>query len=76
MAAERVSDTIKEVELNGDVKVLKSEKAEYQGRNVIIATGAHARPIGCKARRNSLAREYPTARPATPTSLRTLKFMW
>ena len=46
--AERVSDTIKEVELNGDVKVLKSEKAEYQGRNVIIATGAHARPIGCK----------------------------
>ena len=46
--AERVSDTIKEVELNGDVKVLKSEKAEYQAKNVIIATGAHARPIGCK----------------------------
>ena len=46
--AERVSDTIKEVELNGDIKVLKSEKAEYQAKNVIIATGAHARPIGCK----------------------------
>ena len=46
--AERVSDTIKEVCLEGDVKVLKSEKAEYQGKNVIIATGAHARPIGCK----------------------------
>ena len=30
--AERVSDTIKEVELNGDVKVLKSEKAEYQAK--------------------------------------------
>ena len=46
--AERVSDTIKEVSLDGEVKILKSEKAEYQGKNVIIATGAHARPIGCK----------------------------
>ncbi|MDD7770202.1 thioredoxin-disulfide reductase [Suipraeoptans intestinalis] len=45
---ERVSDTIKEVQLEGDVKVLKSEKGEYQGKNVIIATGAYARPIGCK----------------------------
>ena len=39
---------IKEVELEGEVKVLKSEKNEYRGKNVIIATGAHARPIGCK----------------------------
>ena len=46
--AERVSDTIKEVQLEGDVKVLKSEKNEYQGKNVIIATGAYSRPIGCK----------------------------
>ena len=46
--AERVSDTITEVSLEGEVKVLKSAKAEYQGKNVIIATGAHARPIGCK----------------------------
>ncbi len=46
--AERVSDTITEVSLEGEVKVLKSAKGEYQGKNVIIATGAHARPIGCK----------------------------
>ena len=46
--AERVSDTITEVSLEGEVKVLKSAKAEYQARNVIIATGAHSRPIGCK----------------------------
>ena len=46
--AKRVSDMIKEVELEGEVKVLKSEKNEYRGQNVIIATGAHARPIGCK----------------------------
>lgn len=46
--AKRVSDMIKEVELEGEVKVLKSEKNEYRGKNVIITTGAHARPIGCK----------------------------
>ena len=46
--AKRVSDMIKEVELEGEVKVLKSEKNEYRGKNVNIATGAHARPIGCK----------------------------
>ena len=46
--AKRVSDMIKEVELEGDVKILKSEKNEYRAKKVIIATGAHARPIGCK----------------------------
>ena len=46
--AKRVSDMIKEVELEGEVKVLKSEKNEYRGKNIIIATGAYARPIGCK----------------------------
>ena len=46
--AKRVSDMIKEVELEGDVKILKSEKNEYRAKNVIIATGAHARPSGCK----------------------------
>ena len=46
--AKRVSDMIKEVELEGDVKILKSEKNEYRAKNVIIATGAHARPNGCK----------------------------
>ena len=46
--AKRVSDMIKEVELEGEVKVLKSEKNEYRGKNVIISTVAHARPIGCK----------------------------
>lgn len=53
---ERVSDTIKTVELEGDIKVLKSEKAEYQARNIIIATGAHARPIGCKGEREYLGK--------------------
>ena len=45
---ERVADTIVDVEREGEIKTLKGTKEEYQGRNVIIATGAHARPIGCK----------------------------
>ena len=45
---ERVSDTINAVDLEGEVKILKSAKAEYQAKNVIIATGAYSRPIGCK----------------------------
>lgn len=54
--AVRVSDTIKEVSLEGEVKVLKGEKEEYRGKNVIIATGAHPRPIGCKGEREYLGK--------------------
>lgn len=46
--AERVSDTINEVVLDGEIKVLKGTKNEYQAKNIIIATGAHSRPIGCE----------------------------
>lgn len=45
--AERASDHITDLSLTGDVKVLKSAKQEYWARNVILATGAHTRPIGC-----------------------------
>lgn len=46
--AKRVVDSIKEVYLEDEIKVLVGEKEEYRAKNVIIATGAHARPIGCK----------------------------
>jgi thioredoxin reductase (NADPH) len=46
--AERVSDLIKSVELEGETKLLKGAKGDYHGKNVIIATGAYSRPIGCK----------------------------
>ena len=46
--AEHVRDTITDVELNGEIKVLTGEKDTYQAKNIIIATGAYARPIGCK----------------------------
>ena len=45
--SEKVYDRIVEAELGGDIKVLKGLKAEYRSRAVIIATGAHPRPIGC-----------------------------
>ncbi len=46
--AERANDTIKQVELEGPVKVLYGNKDTYKARTVIIATGAFPRPIGCK----------------------------
>ncbi|MCL2391900.1 MAG: thioredoxin-disulfide reductase [Oscillospiraceae bacterium] len=44
---EKVYDSITEVKLDGDVKVLKGLSTEYRCRTVIVATGAHPRPIGC-----------------------------
>ena len=46
--AERASDTITKVELEGPVKVLYGHKGTYKAKTVIIATGAFPRPIGCK----------------------------
>lgn len=49
--AEKIYDTIIEVELEGGVKTLKGHKGEYQTKTVIIASGAHPRPIGCPGER-------------------------
>ncbi len=46
--AQRVSDTVKEVELDGPVKTVTCSKGTYQARAIILATGAYPRPIGCK----------------------------
>ena len=46
--AERCSDTIKSVELTGEVKKLIGVKGEYLAKSVIIATGAFPKPIGCE----------------------------
>ena len=45
---ERAKDTITKVELNGDVKKITCENGTYEGKTVIIATGAYPRPIGCR----------------------------
>lgn len=46
--AEIVKDEIVEVKLEGDIKVLKGRNVEYQGRTIIIATGANPRLSGFK----------------------------
>ena len=46
--AERCSDTIKSVDLTGEVKTLVGASGEYQAKAVIIATGAFPKPIGCE----------------------------
>ena len=73
--AERVTDVINSVELDGDVKKLKSAKAEYLGKTVIIATGAFARPIDAKTKRNLWEKVFLTVQHAMPTSLKILKCM-
>lgn len=45
--ADRVTDTIDRVELDGPVKTLYGKKGVYQCKTLIIATGAYPRPIGC-----------------------------
>lgn len=55
--AKRVSATIARVELEGPVKrVTDTQGNVYQGKTVIIATGAHPRPIGCKNEREFLGK--------------------
>ena len=46
--AERISDTINSVELNGATKKLIGSKGTDEAKTVIIATGAKHRAIGCK----------------------------
>lgn len=48
---EKVLDTITDIELEGDVKVLKGLHDEYRAKSVIIAAGAHPVPIGCPGER-------------------------
>ncbi len=45
---ERVKGAVKEVDFEGEIKIVTTAKESYQAKNVIIATGAFPRPIGCK----------------------------
>ena len=45
---ERISDVVQSVELAGDVKKVVCAGGEYEAKTIILATGAHSRPIGCK----------------------------
>ena len=72
---ERVTDVINDVVLEGDVKKLISAKGEYCGKTLIIATGAFARPIGCKVKKNSWEKVFPTVLHVMRTSSKILKYM-
>jgi thioredoxin reductase (NADPH) len=54
--AERVSDTVTDVDLNSATKIVKGQKGEYHGNTVIIATGALPRPIGCPGERELIGK--------------------
>ena len=53
---ERMADTVKSVDFSGKVKKVIGEKGEYQAKAVIIATGAHPRPIGCEGEKEFLSK--------------------
>ena len=53
---EIVHDEVKDVELEGKVKKIKGEKGEYEGKVVIIATGAFPRLLGCKGEKEFTAK--------------------
>ena len=54
---ERVSDTIVKAELDGPVKKLTGIKGNvYEAKTVILAPGAHPRPIGCKNEKEYLGK--------------------
>ena len=73
--ADRVTDTIVDVELDGKIKHLKGNHGDYYAKALVIATGASPRPIGCKGERNSPAKAFLTALPAMQTSSKILKSM-
>ncbi|MDR7855715.1 thioredoxin-disulfide reductase [Tissierella sp.] len=54
--AKRTIDEIKSVELEGQIKVLKGTKEEYQAKTVIIATGATPKLIGCPGEKDLTGR--------------------
>ena len=54
--AERASDTVTEVSLDGEIKIVKGHKGEYQARTIIVATGAKPRPIGCPGEKDFIGK--------------------
>lgn len=54
--AEFTLDTIVDAQLEGETKILKGEKEEYQSKTVIVATGANPRAIGCPGEKELVGR--------------------
>ena len=52
----RVTAAVKSVELEGNVKSIITANETYKGYNIIIATGAYPKPIGCKGESEFIGR--------------------
>ena len=74
--AERANDTILSVELEGDVKVLKSAKNEYRAKRLSWLPAHSPSPSAVKMRPSLSARASPSAPPVTRPSLRTSRSLW
>ena len=67
--AELVADDVVEVDLTGDVKIVKTATDTYTARSVILATGSGYRKLGLPTTRKPLLDAvFRTARPATASS--------
>ena len=53
---EMKTDTVTDVELEGEVKTVKCANGEYKAKTVIIATGAFPRLMGCKGEKELTAK--------------------
>lgn len=53
---ERVTDSVTAVDFTGELKKVTTMGGEYFAKAIIIATGAHARPIGCKNEQDFVGR--------------------
>ncbi len=73
--AEMLRDNIVDTELDGDIKVLKGEKAEYRAKAVIIGTGATPRKIGCPGEKNLLVKGFHIVQLVMQISLKILKYL-
>ena len=73
--AKRVSDMIKEVELEGEVKVLKSEKNEYRGKNVIMQRAHMQDRSDAKEKDSSGEKVFLIVQHVMRTFLKILKYM-
>ena len=54
--AKKVSDEIVEVDFSNKIKIVKGKKDKYQGKTIIIATGAVPRLIGCPGEKELIGR--------------------
>lgn len=72
--ADRVTDTIVDVELEGKVKHLKGNHGDYYAKAVVIATVLLHVRSAAQVKKNSPVKVFPTVQLVTLTSSKILKY--